>query len=89
MIGLLTTCFPDTQLKLPSKTSPLPWLLTVTLNVFFSPALVNTSVPGDTRTVRDLGASTSAVYVDAAGPTFVTVRLTVNGAGCSGTVIAG
>ena len=62
MIGLMTTCFPDTQLKLPSKTSP-PWLLTVTLNVFFYPALGNTSVPGDTRTVRDLGASTSAVYV--------------------------
>ena len=89
--GLRTTSFPDTQLKLPCTTScpPVAWPLTDTLNVFFSPALENTNVAGETCTFNDPGTSTFAVYVDYGGPTLVTVRFTVNGVGCRGTVMVG
>mgnify|MGYP007126481664 CR=1 FL=1 len=62
-MGLRTTCFFDTQLKLPStkiSDAPTPWQITVTLNVFFSPAMENTSVSGETRTFIELGESTLA-----------------------------
>ena len=98
-IGLRTTCFPDTQLKLPSMCTQLElpsmcsllssFPLTETLNVFFSPTLENTSLSGVTCIFNDLGASTFAVYVDIAGPTLVTVRFTVKAIDVSGTIMVG
>jgi hypothetical protein len=62
--GLRTTCFSDTQLRLPSavsSSSVTPWPLTDTLNVFFSPTLEKDSVSGETWTANVVGASTFAV----------------------------
>jgi hypothetical protein len=62
--GLRTTCFSDTQLRLPSAVSScsaMPWLLTDTVKVFFSPVFVKDSVSGETWIASVAGASTLAV----------------------------
>lgn len=74
---------------LPPRSKLALWQLTVTLNVFFSPDLVNSRVPRRDVHRQGLGASTLAVYFAGAGPTLVTIRFTVKDAGRSSTLIVG
>lgn len=77
-MGLLTSWDPSVHVYDPNTYSPVTCdAVKVILNVSFSPVLVNLSTLGVIKTLIPDGACITDLYTLLAGPTFVTVLVTI------------